>query len=287
MIGEQEGPLAREGVDTGFVRDMVLQRCGVRLAGAAHSMIQVRLASLARREGLPSVSDLIAVMRTRRDERLLASVCELLLTRETSFFHDRRMFERLETVILPELARARAGRLMRVWSAACATGQEAYSLALLLERNPGCVGAAPVEIVASDVSEHCIEAGRAALFSQYDVQRGLSVRQLIDCFSKEDERWRLRQDLRDRVTFRRHNLLEPAAWIGQVDLLLCCNLLGAMDPGSAERVLSNLAARLAPDGWLVVARGEERLAAGAAFEPTPGCPWALRPRADRPFLIAE
>jgi len=259
-----------------WVRQLAQERAGIRLDGASRALLETRLAPIARREGLANVGDLIAVMQARREERLYVSVMDALLSRETAFFHDRRLFDLLRKRVLPEVAARRAGRLIRVWSAGAATCQEPYSVALMLDEGSDCVGGAPVEIIASDASETCVELARAGAYSQYDVQRGLSVRQLLEYFSREDDRWRLKPEIRERVVFRRHNLLEKASFTGSVDVVLCCNVLSQLDAQAAGAVLLNIASRLAPDGWLLVAAGEERLAAGAHFE-TAGQSFLLRP----------
>src|SRR5262245_39997336 len=177
-------------------------------------LLESRMAPLARKEGLPSIDDLIHVVRARREERLIAQVVDAMTTNETYFFRDRAPFDYLRETILPTMAQARRGSRIRIWCAGCSTGQEPYSIAMMLEQHPQITQGVPVEIVASDISDRCLERARQGLFTQFEVQRGLPIQLLMHYFTQQDDHWRISERLRNQVTFRKQNLIEHSASLG-------------------------------------------------------------------------
>ena len=161
--------------DFEFVSQLLRKRAGIVLTGDKMYLLESRLAPLARKEGLPSIDDLIHVVRARREERLIGQLVDVMTTNETFFFRDKTPFDHLKDAIFPVLAQARKGSRIRIWCAACSTGQEPYSIAMMLDQNPSLTGGVPVEIVATDISDRCLERARQGLFTQFEVQRGLPV----------------------------------------------------------------------------------------------------------------
>lgn len=243
----------------------VKARSGYVLTREMSAGIETRLMTLQRREGLSSPGELIT--SARNDGRLWDAIAEALAVSDTRFFRDRALFQALKAEILPALFRARGpGRPLRIWSAGCSAGQEAYSLAILLDelRQEGHAGG---EIVATDFSERLVEKARAGLFTQFEVQRGLPIRTLITHFEKVSELWRISDRLRALIRFERHNVLDDAAKFGLFDLALCCNLLPGLDAEGQRTALSNLAAALEPDGVLVTGAEGVLTSAADAFAP--------------------
>lgn len=236
-------------------------RTGYALTRDHASTIETRLMALQRRENLSSVNELIAAARA--DGRLWNAIAEAIAVQETRFFRDRTLFQALRTEILPALMQRR-GKPLQVWSAGCSSGQEPYSLALMLDtlRSEGKPGG---EIVASDYSERLLEKARAGLYTQFEVQRGLPIRTLITHFEKVSDLWRISDRLRALVRFEQHNLLTDASHLGPFDLVVCCNVLPGLDPAARTTVLENIAGALAPDGVLVTGAEGVIDAAGAAF----------------------
>lgn len=243
----------------------VKARSGYVLTREMGASIDTRLMTLQRREGLSSLSELIS--NARSDTRLWDSIAEALAVSETRFFRDRALFTHLREVILPTLVKARsAAAPLNIWSAGCGSGQEAYSLAILIEdlRREGHIGG---EITATDFSERLLEKARAGLFTQFEVQRGLPIRTLITHFEKVSEVWRISDRLRALIKFERHNLLEDPARLGRFDLVLCCNVLPGFDADGRRTALANIAAALAPDGVLITGAEGVLEAASDAFAP--------------------
>ncbi|MDP1630988.1 MAG: protein-glutamate O-methyltransferase CheR [Caulobacter sp.] len=245
-------------------------RAGLSIDPAKTYMIESRLGPLARREGYESVSGLIAGLRARREEPLIWALVEAMTLNETCFFRDRTPFNLFRDEILPTLSRMRGPEPIRVWSAGCATGQEAYSLAMIAEAGKDIEAHARVEIYGSDISERCLEKAQSGLYNQFEVQRGLPIRMLIDHFEKVEDSWRLSPRIRQRVRWRRLNLAADLTNVGRFDVIFCRNVISELDDAIRARVLEGLAAALPADGFLVLGEGESPLGTTDAYRPISG-----------------
>ncbi len=245
-------------------------RAGMKIDPAKTYLIESRLSPLARREGFAGIAELAGALRTNRDDKLIWAVVEALAQGETDFFRDRVVFETFRKEILPTLARLRGGAPIKVWSCACATGQEAYSLAMLAEEAEGLPPGVQVEVYGSDISERALEKAQSGLYTQFEVQRGLPIRRLLNHFEKVEDNWRLTPRIRQRVRWRRVNLIADMTSMGQFDVIFCRHLLSAMDPPYRRRVLEALSALLPPDGLLVLGPQETAESITDAVRPVPG-----------------
>ena len=197
-------------------------------------------------------------------------IVDALTTNETSWFRDREPFNALTTVVLPELVKARAAaRRLRLWSAACSSGQEAYSLAITLQENlpPGWT----YEIIGTDISTEMVKRAEAAQYSQVEVNRGLPAGQLVQHFERAGAHWQITPSLRRNVSFKLMNLTAPLPAMAQFDMIFLRNVLIYFDVATKKTVLRNVARLLRPDGWLFLGAAEttigiddnyERVAAG-------------------------
>lgn len=246
------------------------QRAGLKVDPARTYLIESRLGPLARRESYGSVSELIAGLRARREEPLIWALVEAMTSPETAFFRDREPFARFRDEILPTLSRMRGPETIRIWSAGCSTGQEAYSLAMIAEAGAGLEMGARIEIYGSDISERCIEKAQAGIYNQFEVQRGLPIRQLVDHFDKVEDSWRLSPRIRQRVRWRRLNLAGDLSQVGRFDVIFCRNVLCDLDEVVRPRVLEGLAAALPADGFLVLGADESPLGLTDAYRPITG-----------------
>jgi chemotaxis protein methyltransferase CheR len=255
--------------DIDFVAALAKARAGLLLKGERQFAIETRLAPLARREGAPSVTALIERLRAAPDGPLADAAAEHLSATESAFFRDRAVFDRLRDELLPALAARRPQGRARAWCAGVGSGQEAYSLAMLMEESRGRFGPLELEIVATDFVERVLEKAQAGLYTHFEVQRGLPIRFLLRYFEKLEDAWRAAPRLRQAVTWRRLNLIAGDAGPGTFDLILCRNVLKNLHPEVRPRVLARLAMSLADDGLLVLGADE---AAGLpeAFEPVRG-----------------
>jgi chemotaxis protein methyltransferase CheR len=252
--------------DFEFVAQLLRKRAGIVLTGDKVYLLESRLAPLARKEGLPSIDDLIHVVRSRREERLIGQVVDVMTSNETFFFRDKTPFEHLKEGILPQLGGARRGARIRIWCAGCATGQEAYSIAMMLDQNPLLTGGVPVEIVASDISERSLERARQGLFTQFEVQRGLPIQMLMHYFTQQDDHWRISERLRQQVMFKKHNLIEATYTLGKFDVVFCRNVLASFDGPTRGAVLERMAQQMNDGGFLVLGASESAVGLSTAFE---------------------
>ena len=247
-------------------------RAGLKVDPEKTYLIESRLSPLARREGFGSIPDLISALRDKREDRLAWAIVEAMTLNETAFYRDREVFSFLANEAIPHLARVRgaSGAPLRIWSAGCATGQELYSLAMQIDGARGALGGVQIELYGSDLSERCVEKAQSGLYTQFEVQRGLPIRQLVDYFEKQEEMWLLSPRIRQVARWRRINLLSDLAPLGRFDIILCRNVLSQMDEPSKVRVLESLAPRLASDGLLILGAQEIASIAAQPFVPVAG-----------------
>ncbi len=251
--------------DFEFVSSLLRRRAGITLTSDKTYLLESRLAPLARKEGLASIEDLLQVVRSRRDERLVTQIVDVMTTNETFFFRDKTPFELMKETVLPDLVRQRKSRL-RIWCAACSTGQEPYSLAMMLEENPSLTGGAPVEIVASDISNRVLEKAKSGLYSQFEVQRGLPIQLMMKYFTQKDDLWQISEKIRSKIVFRQHNLMEEPTMFGQFDVIFCRNVLIYFDPPTKGQVFDRLAKVMNPGGYLLLGAAETVIGVTKRFE---------------------
>jgi chemotaxis protein methyltransferase CheR len=260
------------------LRRLVASVSGIALDADKLYLAESRLEPLMRDNGCVDLAELMRQIERREDERLLQLVIDAMTTNETSFFRDRTPFERVRRELLPDLlAKRQASRRLRIWSAACSTGQEPYSLAMLLEEESVALDGWTVEIVATDISETALDAARRAVYSQFEAQRGLSIARLLRHFEQIDGCWRAKSSLRSRIVFRKLNLLDDFLEATPFDLVFCRNVLMYFDQDVKRDVLSRLAEVMAPDGYLVLGAAETTGDADCSVAPVSGaCRWLLR-----------
>ncbi len=253
-----------------FLAGLVKARSGIVLTVDKGYMLETRLGPLLRREGLPGLDALALRLRSGRDERLAIELVEALTTNESSFFRDGRPFAHLKS-LLPRLAAVRpAGQPLRIWSAACSSGQEAYSIAMVAAELGPALGGRRVEILGTDLSREMLERARQGLFTQFEVQRGLPVQMLVRHFHQEGPRWRISEALRAMVRWQFFNLLGDARGLGRFDVVFCRNVLIYFDAPTKSRVLAMLSDMLAPDGVVYLGGAETVLGLTDRLVPAAG-----------------
>jgi chemotaxis protein methyltransferase CheR len=238
--------------DFDYVRRLVLEHSALALGEGKSYLVEARLARLAEREGLSSVTELIQQLRTAAGA-LSDDVVEAMTTNVTSFFRDVHPFDALRDEVLPHAIEHSAGRTVRVWSAACSTGQEAYSVAMLVvDHFPG----ADVSILATDLSRDVLSRAEQGIFSQLEVNRGLPVPLLVKHFEREGAGWRIKPELRRLVEFRQFNLSRAWPTLPTMDIVLLRNVLIYFDTDAKRAVLGQVGRVLAPDGVLLLGGAE-------------------------------
>jgi len=243
-------------------------RTGQELPPSRQWRIGTALSGVLRDAKIASLDDLAARLSLSRDSALSRKVVEALLNNETYFFRDRTMFDQLSQRILPELAERRAGtRTLSLWSAGCSTGQEVLSLAMMFAEQEARWAGWTIDILGTDVSTGVIDAARAGTYSQFEIQRGLGVTQMVRWFDQADAGWQAHAGIRDRVRFAVHNLLDVPPAFGRIDVVLCRNVMLYFDAANRARAFERLSSAMAPDGWLMLGAGETVVGQTGCFTP--------------------
>lgn len=252
-------------LDIANLKALMAEKAGYDLGEERISAVEARLGPIARRENIESPAALLALLDPIARPGLTWEVIETVLPADSRFFRDREPFQLMNKQLLPALAQAKGGKV-RILSAGCATGQEAWSAAICAAESQSV----EVEIVALDLSSRAIEKARSAIYTQFEVQRGLRSRQLIEWFERSDDLWRVSEKLRGAVRFERANLLDGLESFGRFDLIFCRHVLPGMTPGARARALGSLEAVLAPTGCLFLGAGEVVPEVQALFRPVAG-----------------
>lgn len=249
--------------DLDFLCALVRVRSGLVIGDERAFFVEKRLGPLARRERLGSVAELVALVRQEPAGPLARAAVEAMTVQESSFFRDRDAFGALEAVVLPAMGQDKAR--LKVWSAGCGQGQEAWSLAILAaeleHRLP------KVDILATDICTPALEKARAGAYTHFEVQRGLPIRRLLDHFEESDETWCVAPRLREQVRWMRLNLVDAFSVQEQYDLILCRYVVSPFAPDARSSVLAKLEDALAPCGLLMLGKGE---APPEGFSAVPG-----------------
>jgi chemotaxis protein methyltransferase CheR len=242
---------------TRILAGLLEARTGQQLTMSRRWRIETALSSLLRERGIGTLDELITILVMGKEPSLSQMVVEALLNNETYFFRDRAPFDMLQRHALPELMQRRAkSRRLRIWSAGCSSGQETYSLAMLFAEEPEKWRGWTIDILGTDVSTGCIDRARSGTYSQFEVQRGLGINQMIKWFEETADGWRAVEPLRKPVRFQVHNLLEPAPHPGDFDIVLCRNVLLYLSPEKKTLAFERIAGAMAEDGWLMLGAGE-------------------------------
>lgn len=231
-------------------------RTGQLLSESRAWRVETALKPVLRAHGLADIEALAQRLVRVRDQALEEDVVNALLNNESSFFRDPQLFEMIERQVLPHIRAIRPDRTLRIWSAGCSTGQEAYSIAMQLRREPDIWRDWRIEIMATDISTAAIARARSGLFSRMDVQRGLAVGDMLHWFEPVGDDWRARDELRRMIDFSTDNLFAPRWPRGQYDLILCRNVLLYFTPQRRQAVLRLLALHSHADSVLLLGAGE-------------------------------
>ena len=264
-------PNALTHADHEFLRTLLHQRTGIQLDPGREQFAEMRLGGLANDLGFDSLPDVLDAVRTEEHWGILHRlVVEALAISETSWFRDAHVWVELRQTILPGLlARRQATRSLSLWSAACATGQEPYSLAMVLHEMGDRVSGWQVRLLATDFSQGILKRAGTGSYSPIEMNRGLPAAQLVRHFRKTPDAWEVRPEVRARVEFRELNLAQPWPELVPMDVVLMRNVLLYFEPGLRRRVLRQLARVLRPDGVLVLGAGETTLTMDDSFTAVP------------------
>ena len=250
-----------------FVCTTVRDRAAIELDVSKSYLIEARLAPVARQHGFESIADLIQGIRSRRRPELESSLVEAMTTNETSFFRDIHPFEALRNTLLPEFReRNAARRTLNIWSAACSTGQEIYSIAICLREHFPDLPGWKVQLVGTDLSDNVLARAQAARFSQIEMNRGLSASLLVKYFERDGMHWQLRSELRNMAKFFKLNLIEHWPPLPVMDIVFLRNVLIYFSPETKRAILEKVRKVMSPQGVLFLGAAETTMGLDASFE---------------------
>lgn len=253
--------------DFEYLRKLLKERSGLVLSAEKQYLAESRLLPVARRHGLASFTDLVAELKIPASA-LANEVVEAMTTNETFFFRDKIPFDHVRDTVMPALLAARTReKRIRIWCTAASTGQEPYSLAMVLMNFRAQLAGYRVDILATDLSGEVLERAKTGVYSQFEVQRGLPIQLLVKYFSKAGESWQIAPDLRGMVQFRPLNLLNDFSPLGHFDLVFCRNVLIYFDQPTKTAVLNRLMRQMPDDGYLVLGAAETVVGLTDAFRP--------------------
>ena len=249
-----------------WVRELVYREAAIVLEPGKEYLVEARLTPLARAAGKPTVTAYVDGLRASRDPREKAKVVDALTTNETSWFRDGSPFRAIADTIVPEvLASGRPDRVLRIWSAASSSGQEAYTVAMSIQDKVRAAGWR-LEMLGTDISEEMLTRARAGRYSQLEVNRGLPAPLLVKYFTRKGTEWEVAPELKANIKFQRLNLAAPFPPMPQFDIVLLRNVLIYFDTATKRSILRRVAATLRPNGCLLLGGAETTLGVDDAWE---------------------
>ena len=254
-------------LDYEYLQKLLKDRSGLLLSSDKQYLIESRLLPLARKAGLSGIPELVQRLKSG-SEALTVDVVEAMTTNETFFFRDKVPFDNVRQTVLPQLLKARANRRsIRIWCAASSTGQEPYSLAMILKEMlpAGWRG----EIVATDLSQEVLEKAKAGIYSQFEVQRGLPIQMLVQHFKQVGDVWQINPDIRGMVRYQQTNLLHDFSHFGVFDIIFCRNVLIYFDQTTKADVFARMQRVTEPDGYLFLGAAETVVGLTEAYRAMP------------------
>lgn len=263
--------VAQAKPDFDYVRRLVEERAAIVLEESKNYLLTARLTPLAEREGFRSIGDMVRDLRSRPPHsQLHKSVVEAMTTNETSFFRDIAPFDALREKVLPEvIEHNQAERSLNIWSAACSSGQEAYSIAMILAEHFPQLAGWDVSIHATDISSEMVERTKEGIFSQLEVNRGLPARMLVKYFSRKAARWQVKEPLRARLRVQEANLIEAWPYFPKFDVVFMRNVMIYFNVETKRQILAKVRRVLKPTGFLFLGGAETTLGVDSSFERVP------------------
>ena len=248
-----------------FISNFIYQRSGIVLGESKRYLIESRLKTVARVAGMESLTRLCQEL-SKHQPQLETLVLDALTTNETSWFRDNRPYEALEKVIFPHIQKTKTNQVLQIWSAACSSGQEPYSIAIKILES-GLFKDWHIRIVATDISTQMLSQAKEGMYSQLEVSRGMPVKLLIKYFTQIGDVWKLKSDVCELVTFKEHKLQNSPSILGTFDLVFCRNVLIYFDLETKRTILEHLHGALTANGLLALGGSESTLNLSDKYEP--------------------
>jgi chemotaxis protein methyltransferase CheR len=244
-------------LDFNFIRKLLHDRSAITLEDGKQYLVESRLAPLIREHKLESIEDLVVRLRSPLYNGLQQQVVEAMVTTETTFFRDLHPFEALRKAVIPELIKKRQNmRCLNVWCAACSTGQEPYSLAIMFREHFPELSFWKINILATDLSRDVLARAREGRYNQVEVNRGLPAALLLKHFRQHGTSWQIHDDLRAMVDFQELNLIRAWPPLPRMDVVFLRNVMIYFDVATKKLILDRMARVLQPDGYLLLGGAE-------------------------------
>lgn len=255
--------------DFDIYKDMLKEKSGLVLSQDKAYLLESRLSPIAKKWGYANMDALTTALKGVPDNALIADIVDAMTTNETSFFRDQRPFDVLKNYVIPHFLENRSSqKRLKMWCAAASSGQEPYSVCMVLKEHPPLAGW-NFDFVATDLSNEILAQAKEGVYSQFEVQRGLPIQLLMKYFQQQEERWLLSDDIKNMVKFEIFNLLDSMASKGSNDIIFCRNVLIYFDAPTKTQVLERMAKQLAPDGFLFLGGAETVIGITDVFKPVP------------------
>ncbi len=250
-----------------YICNLVRDKSAIVLEPSKTYLVESRLNPVARANGMTSIEELVEALRKPNSSKLTQAVIEAMTTNETSFFRDLHPFDALKSIILPALIAARSReRVLNIWSNACSSGQEVYTIAMLLKEHFPELGAWKVRLIASDLSTQILEKARDGIFNQTEVNRGLPLQMLLKHFQKNGLTWQIKEDIRKMVEFRQVNLVETFPLLPQMDIVFLRNVLIYFAPETKRDILNKVKKVMRSDAVLFLGGAETTMNLDVPFQ---------------------
>ena len=253
--------------DFNYIRELVLEHSAIVLEDGKEYLVESRIGPVIETEGFNTIDQLVKALRQNSHNGLHSKVIEALTTNETSFFRDIHPFETLKDAVIPELLENRKDtQKLNIWCAASSSGQEPYSIAMLIREHFPALFDWKLNFIASDISEKMLARGRSGEFSQLEVNRGLSASFLVKYFEKNGAAWFIKKELREMIHFQQINLSRELPYLPKMDIIFMRNVLIYFDIETKKKILSQLTSILQPDGFLFLGAAESTINLDSSFE---------------------
>lgn len=256
--------------DFDLFRDLLYKESGLVVTPDKTYLLESRLLPVAKKWNFASLEAVAVALRALPDRKLIDEIVDAMTTNETSFFRDQKPFQMFEQTILPALlasSRVKASKKIRIWSAAASTGQESYTLSMLLKEKEALWRGHTIEIVGTDISESALAMAREGAYSQFEVQRGLPITLLMKYFKQVGDKWMISDDIKKMVKFSNFNLLNDMKALGTFDIIFCRNVLIYFDEKTKGQILARMSQQIQQDGFLFLGGAETTLGITDKFKP--------------------
>lgn len=256
--------------DFELYKSLLLEKSGLVITPDKSYLLDSRLTPIAKKWNYPTLEMMTLQLRAIPDPKLVKDVVEAMTTNETSFFRDTKPFALFQETVLPHMIQNRASKKkVRIWCAACSSGQEPYSLSMILKDKEAQLKGWQFEIIATDLSDDILAQARKATYSQFEVQRGLPIQYLMKYFTQVGEAWQLKDEIKNMVKFSTFNLLDDMSRLGQFDIVFCRNVLIYFDEKNKAQILARVDKQMDKDAFLFLGGAETVLGITDKFVPMP------------------